>query len=80
MVIFTAVRNQNQTAGSMLGVMNMSPRVGKQCWITFICPNGRRCRDSSLHDETFLKENLEVLFAYRQVVGFCPATPEPDEG
>ena len=32
--------------------------------ITFTCPNGRKCRDSSLHDETFLKENLEALFAY----------------
>ena len=32
--------------------------------ITFVCPDGRRCRDSSLHDETFLKENLETLFAY----------------
>ena len=48
--------------------------------ITFICPNGRKCRDSSLHDETFLKENLEALFAYRQATGFRPCTPEPDEG
>lgn len=48
--------------------------------ITFTCPNGRKCRDSSLHDETFLKENLEALFAYRQAVGFQPAAPEPDEG
>ena len=48
--------------------------------ITFTCPNGRKCRDSSLHNETFLKENLETLFAYRQVAGFRPGTPEPDEG
>jgi len=48
--------------------------------ITFTCPNGRKCRDSSLHDETFLKENLEALFLYRQVTGFRPATMEPDEG
>ena len=48
--------------------------------ITFTCPNGRKCRDSSLHDETFLKENLEALFAYRQATGFRPSTPEPDEG
>lgn len=48
--------------------------------ITFVCPDGRRCRDSSLHDETFLKENLETLFAYRQAVGFRPNTPEPEEG
>lgn len=34
--------------------------------VTFICPNGRKYRDSSLHDETFLKENLDALFTYRQ--------------
>lgn len=48
--------------------------------ITFITPEGWRCRDSSLHDETFLKSNLELLFAYRQATGFESATPEPDEG
>ena len=48
--------------------------------ITFTCPNGRKCRDSSLHDETYLKENLEALFAYRQAAGFCPGSVEPDEG
>ena len=48
--------------------------------ITFTCPNGRKCRDSSLHDETFLKENLEMLFLYRQATGFRPQTVEPDEG
>lgn len=48
--------------------------------ITFTCPNGRKCRDSSLHDETFLKENLEAILLYRQATGFRPTTPEPDEG
>lgn len=48
--------------------------------ITFTCPNGRKCRDSSLHDETFLKENLEALFTYRQAVGFCPGSVEPNNG
>ena len=48
--------------------------------ITFTCPNGRKCRDSSLHDETFLKENLEMLFVYRQATGFQSCTQEPDEG
>ena len=48
--------------------------------ITFVCPNGRKCRDRNLHDETFLKENLEALFAYRQTVGFRPGSVEPDEG
>ena len=48
--------------------------------ITFVCPNGRKCRDSSLHDETFLEENLEALFIYRQAIGFRPGSMEPDEG
>lgn len=48
--------------------------------ITFTCPNGRKCRDISLHDETFFKENLEKLLVYRQAVGFQPATPEPEIG
>ena len=30
--------------------------------ITFITPEGYRCRNTSLHDETFLKDNLEYLF------------------
>lgn len=48
--------------------------------ITFTCPNGCNCRDSSLHNETFLKENLEAILHYRQTTGIRPATPEPDEG
>ena len=59
--------------------------------ITFITPEGYRCRDSSLHDETFLKDNLEWLFLYRQLMGLItgqrnrmaagcrrfPITPKP---
>ncbi|MBD5149727.1 MAG: hypothetical protein HDT18_05020 [Oscillibacter sp.] len=48
--------------------------------ITFTCPNGRRCRDSSLHDETFLKENLEALFVYRQMTDFHGEYSEPAIG
>ena len=48
--------------------------------ITYTCPNGRRCRDSSLHDETFLKENMEALFAYRQIFGFQGEYSEPEIG
>ena len=48
--------------------------------ITFTCPNRRKCRDSRLHNETFLKENLEVLLLYRQTIGFRPTTPKPEEG
>ncbi len=48
--------------------------------ITFTCPNGRRCRDSSLHDETFLKENLEALLVYRQMTDFHGEYSEPAVG
>lgn len=48
--------------------------------ITFITPDGYRCRDSSLHDETFLKENLEWLFLYRQLTDFEPGREEPSSG
>ena len=65
---------------------NMEQEGYKVIWsdtrkhITFITPEGRRCRDSSLHDETFLKENLEILFLYRQAFGFYPGSEEPEEG
>ena len=44
--------------------------------ITFITPEGRRCRNSSLNDETFIKDNLEMLFIFRQAFGFSPGSVE----
>ncbi len=49
-------------------------------YILFTTPEGQKCRDRSLHDDTYLKENLEKLFAYRAEHGFTPLTPEPPEG
>jgi len=49
-------------------------------YILFTTPEGQKCRDRSLHDDTYLKENLEALFAYRAEHGFTPQTPEPPEG
>lgn len=49
-------------------------------YITYTTPEGKKCRDKSLHDETYLKENLERLFAFREATGFVPLTPEPMEG
>lgn len=48
--------------------------------ITYTCPNGMKCRDYRLHDETYLKDNMEKLFEYRATHGFIPQTPEPPEG
>ena len=33
--------------------------------ITYTTPDGRKCRDSKLHIEKYLKENMEVEFGYR---------------
>lgn len=48
--------------------------------ILFTTPEGRKCRDDSMHDDTYLKETLEKLFAYRAEHGYTPQTPEPPEG
>ncbi|NSW92167.1 MAG: relaxase/mobilization nuclease domain-containing protein [Firmicutes bacterium] len=49
-------------------------------YILYTTPEGQKCRDRSLHDDTYLKENLEKLFDYRAEHGFTPQTPEPSEG
>ena len=49
-------------------------------YITYVTPEDRRCRDKSLYDEMYLKENMEKIFAYRAVHGFTPGTPEPPQG
>ena len=33
--------------------------------ITYVTPEGRKCRDSKLHMEKYLKENMEAEFGYR---------------
>ena len=33
--------------------------------ITYTTPDGRKCRDSKLHTEKYLKENMEAEFGYR---------------
>ena len=49
-------------------------------YITYTTPEGYKCRDNKLHDDTYLKENLEKLFIFRQETGFKPLTYEPPEG
>ena len=34
--------------------------------ITFICPNGMKCRDFKLHEDKYLKDNIENEFKYRE--------------
>lgn len=35
-------------------------------YLTFHCPNGRSCRDKSLHDEKYLKKNIEDELDFRE--------------
>ena len=39
--------------------------TGSRKNITYVTPNGRKCRDSKLHIEKYLKENMEAEFGYR---------------
>ena len=36
-------------------------------YITYTCPNGRRCRDNKLHGERYKKENMEYEFKTRRI-------------
>lgn len=35
-------------------------------YLTFHCPNGRSCRDKSLHDEKYMKKNIENELNFRE--------------
>ncbi|NLT10364.1 MAG: relaxase/mobilization nuclease domain-containing protein [Ruminococcus sp.] len=36
-------------------------------YITYTCPNGRRCRDNKLHGDKYRKENMEYEFKARRI-------------
>lgn len=37
-------------------------------YITYTCPNGKPCRDNKLHEEKYLKENMEDEFRIREKI------------
>ena len=37
-------------------------------YITYITQDGKRCRDRSLHEEKYLKENMEYEFGIREII------------
>ena len=39
-----------------------------------------KCWDNKPRDDTYLMENLEKLFTYRQATGLTPPAPELPEG
>lgn len=47
--------------------------------ITYTTPDGKRCRDDRLHDEKYLKENMEYEFTIRQeIIDRRVESVEPD--
>jgi len=42
-------------------------------YITYTCPNGKKCRDNRLHDAKYLKEMMQGEFEYRQTKRAEPA-------
>ena len=51
-------------------------------YITYTCPNGMKCRCNKLHDEKYLKENIEYEFTIREQYLAGKSDPEqrPDNG
>ena len=48
--------------------------------ITFTCPNGMKCRCNKLHDEKYLKENIEYEFTIREQYLAGKSDPEQRPG
>ena len=48
--------------------------------ITFTCPNGMKCRCNKLHDEKYLKENIEYEFTIREQYLAGKSDPEQRSG
>lgn len=48
--------------------------------ITFTCPNGMKCRCSKLHDDKYLKENIEYEFTIREQYLAGKSDPEQRSG
>ena len=48
--------------------------------ITFTCPNGMKCRCNKLHDDKYLKENIEYEFTIREQYLAGKSDPEQRSG
>ena len=54
---YSGSRDEFERAMSILGYRMTSTDERK--YLTFHCPNGRSCRDKNLHDDKYLKNNIE---------------------
>ncbi|MBQ6020179.1 MAG: relaxase/mobilization nuclease domain-containing protein [Clostridia bacterium] len=71
--LMAAINSAMKTSGSREEFIKNMERLGyMMTWtderknITFLCPNGMKCRDNKLHDEKYLKENIENEFKIRE--------------
>jgi len=71
--LIAAINTEMKRAGSREELIRaMRQRGYEMLWtperkyITFTCPNGMKCRDNKLHDNKFLKENIENEFSIRK--------------
>lgn len=71
--LMTDIETAMEYSGSKQDFINNMSSLGysmtwtpQRKYITFLCPNGMKCRDIKLHEEKFLKENIESELRIRQ--------------
>lgn len=85
--LMNAIEKAMNKSGSRADFVNQMQKLGYEMlwtdtrkYITFTCPNGMRCRDIKLHDEKYLKENLEYELQFRENVLSGQAQTEQRNG
>lgn len=61
---YSGSRDEFERAMSILGYR--MTWTDERKYLTFHCPNGKSCRDKNLHDDKFLKENIENELYHRE--------------
>lgn len=64
---YSGSRDEFERAMSILGYR--MTWTDERKYLTFHCPNGRSCRDIKLHDEKYLKDNIERELLQREFPG-----------
>ena len=63
-VIASCMNKRITVINDLKPMVNQLRRAG----ITYTCPDGSRCRDDKLHEEKYMKENMEYEFRIRQEI------------
>mgnify|MGYP000979475230 CR=1 FL=1 len=85
--LMNAIDKAMNKSGSLVDFVKQMQNIGYEMlwtdtrkYITFTCPNGMKCRDIKLHDEKYLKENLEYELQFRENVFSGQAKTEQRNG